>query len=101
MKSRELPGHCFLICTGKSCKQRGNRRLKKALVRLLLHERPALDALVQETKCMGKCDKGPNLMAYPCGKMFCGVDKSQLEEIMGEVLPAQPSPTGSGEPPHP
>ncbi|AFV77311.1 hypothetical protein Theos_2323 (plasmid) [Thermus oshimai JL-2] len=67
----------LLLCTGEACREGGALGLLRGLEELL---RP-LGPLVQltPTPCLGRCGKGPILVAYPEGVVYGGLGLEDLE----------------------
>lgn len=63
-----------------SCGQRGSQHLQSCVQAYITQQK--LDVHVETFKCLGHCEKGPNMKLVPNGKFFYGV----TEESLGEVL---------------
>lgn len=80
-----------LVCTGARCndEQRGIERgeviqeelkaLNKALGR-----KPTVR--VCRVSCLDLCDEGPNMVIYPEGRLFCGLDRERARAAYFEIV---------------
>lgn len=72
-----------LVCVNVSCEDRGSRALKAALVEKLAAEQHPAD--VREYICFGECPRGPNIVAYPEGTWYMGVEPEDLDDVVGHI----------------
>jgi len=80
--------HLF-VCTGPTCSQAG---AEETLQRLheLLGGQPIQMTLC---RCLGRCGDGPNMVVYPDGVWYSGVDSEAAERIVrDDLLPGYPIP---------
>ena len=84
-KVRDYDSH-VLICNGGDCKKRGSKELKKELKNELRAEGMNRDVRVDEVECLGLCKHGPNVIVYPSGTWYVGLDKAKVPEVVEEHL---------------
>lgn len=82
------------LCQGPNCSARGAGATREALD-LAIWEAGLLDAVeLQASGCQDHCDYGPNLLIYPGGCRYVGVDAARAAAIVarhlrdGEPVPA-------------
>ncbi|CAN5681036.1 hypothetical protein BH24ACT22_BH24ACT22_16320 [soil metagenome] len=85
VKVRDYDSH-VLICTGGDCKKRGAKDLKKRLKSELREENINRDVRIDEVECLGLCKHGPNVVVYPSGTWYVGLDKENVPEIVDRHL---------------
>jgi len=75
-----------LVCSGTGCQASGSQPLREALEREIA--RVGLDKEVKliQTGCFGFCRFGPNMMIYPEGVFYCGVQEEDVPELVEEHL---------------
>ncbi len=75
-----------LVCSGTACQASGSLPLQEALNEEI--ERAGLDKEVKvvQTGCFGFCRFGPNMMVYPEGVFYCGVQQEDVPEFVEEHL---------------
>jgi len=77
----------ILICTGPRCGgERHSERIRQEFRRQFV--RQALPASVKDTPCIcfGLCSYGPNVIVYPDGVVYSGVQAQDVAEIVREHL---------------
>lgn len=75
-----------LVCSGTGCHASGSLPLQEALEQEI--QRAGLDKEVKviQTGCFGFCRFGPNMMVYPEGVFYCGVQEEDVPEFVEEHL---------------
>ena len=76
-----------LICTGPRCgDERGSHRVRQEFRREFV--RQSMMTGVKETQCIcfGLCSVGPNVIIYPDGIVYSGVQPKDVREIVQEHL---------------
>ena len=76
-----------LICTGPRCgDERGSNRIRQEFRREFV--RQSMMTGVKETQCIcfGLCSVGPNVIIYPDGIVYSGVQAKDVREIVQEHL---------------
>jgi (2Fe-2S) ferredoxin len=74
------------LCHGPSCSVRGAAATRQALDSALW-EAGLLDAVeLQASGCQDHCDHGPNLLVYPGGCRYVGVDAQRAAAIVARHL---------------
>ena len=66
-----------------SCGARGSEKIAAALQHQITAAN--LPVVLKRFKCLGHCDKGPNLRIAPDGRFFYGVTEDMLEEVITEL----------------
>ena len=84
-KVRDYDSH-VLVCTGGDCKKRGSKGLKKKLKSELRAEGMNRDVRVDNVECLGLCKHGPNVVVYPSGTWYLGLDEEKVPEIVDQHL---------------
>lgn len=84
-KVRDYDSH-VLICCGGDCKKRGAKDLRKQLKSSLRSEGMNRDVRVDDVKCLGFCKHGPNVVVYPSGTWYLGLDKEKAPEVVERHL---------------
>ncbi len=77
----------ILICTGPRCGgERHSERIRQEFRRQFV--RQSLPASVKDTPCIcfGLCSHGPNVIIYPDGVVYSGVQQQDVAEIVREHL---------------
>ena len=76
----------FVCHWGKDCPGKGSAKHVEAMREML--EKRGLEDTVQVIKsgCLDLCDIGPNMVVYPEGVWYSGVQKQDLEEIVQNHL---------------
>ncbi|QUL98034.1 MAG: NADH-quinone oxidoreductase subunit NuoF [Candidatus Fermentithermobacillus carboniphilus] len=76
----------ILVCSGTGCQASGSLSLRESLEKEI--SRVGLDKEVKviQTGCFGFCRFGPNMMIYPEGVFYCGVQEADVPELVEEHL---------------
>lgn len=66
-----------------SCSARGS----KAITEAITHEvnTHQLDIEIEHVKCLGMCERGPNVKLAPLGPFIEGVDNSQIPKLIEKI----------------
>ncbi len=78
-------GH-VLVCGGTGCVSSGCREVIAAFQDELRKKKLDQEIKVVETGCHGFCEKGPLVIVYPEGVMYCRVETADVTEIVNEHL---------------
>jgi len=76
----------ILVCSGTGCHASGSLLLKAALESELARTGLDKEVKVIETGCFGFCRFGPNMMVYPEGVFYCGVQEEDVAELVEEHI---------------
>jgi len=68
-----------------ACAARGSEALYHALMREILGRGLATDVAVTTSGCLGPCFDGPNLVVYPEGVWYGGVDLDDLDDVVAHL----------------
>lgn len=79
--------HIILVCTEKDCRKNGCDKVCKRLREELEARGLKGTVRIQRCKCLGACKNGPNLLAFPGGKLFSGVKPKKVAKLI-EILTA-------------
>ena len=90
--------HIFVCVNDRQGTRKSCADGRGAEIRRILKERfqqlplPANSVRVSQSLCMGLCDAGPNLMIYPQGIWYSGVQLEDIDAIINtvETLLGQP-----------
>ncbi|HZT08423.1 MAG TPA: (2Fe-2S) ferredoxin domain-containing protein [Chloroflexota bacterium] len=77
-----------LVCTNVDCASRGSKALLDAFKEKL--EAAGSDIEVKSYLCFGACQDGPNIVLYPEGTWYMGVQMSDVDEIVAHMLGGEP-----------
>lgn len=69
----------------KSCGDKGlllRENLKKSILDLKLNK----DVRVNKSGCLGKCNLGPCVVAYPDSEWYYNLDLSDVENIISDLI---------------
>jgi len=78
-------GH-LLICGGTGCVSSGCKDVITAFQEELRKKKLDEEIKIVETGCHGFCEKGPLVIVYPEGVMYCRVEVKDVQEIVSEHL---------------
>jgi (2Fe-2S) ferredoxin len=76
------------VCINVFCAEGGSRELKATLAERLRAANSPVQ--VKDFVCFGACTMGPNLVLYPEGTWYAGVEPSDLDDILGHIQGGQP-----------
>lgn len=82
---RDYDSH-VLICQGGDCKKRGAKETRKALKSELRAAGMNGDVRVDCVDCLGLCKHGPNVIVYPSGTWYLGLDEDRVPEVVDQHL---------------
>ena len=77
-----------LVCTNVDCASRGSTVLLEEFKGRLTDAGSAVE--VKPYLCFGACQEGPNIVLYPEGTWYMGVQKDDVGEIVGHMLGGEP-----------
>ena len=77
-----------LVCTNVDCASRGSNALLEEFKTQLSAANSPVD--VKSYLCFGACQEGPNIVLYPEGTWYMGVQKDDVGEIVGHMLGGEP-----------
>jgi (2Fe-2S) ferredoxin len=88
----------IVLCRGQYCNldRRADKLLKRleALVDEINGDQYPKPVKLEIANCLSMCGAGPNLVIYPDGLVFNGVDEKMLDQIVNEYV-RQPLSTSS------
>ena len=76
------------VCVNVYCTEGGSRALKATLEDRLGAIGSPVE--VKEFICFGACTMGPNLVLYPEGTWYAGVQPADLDDILGHIQGGPP-----------
>jgi (2Fe-2S) ferredoxin len=77
-----------LVCTNVDCAVRGSTGLLETLTQDLAAAGSSVQ--VKSYLCFGACQDGPNMVLYPEGTWYMGVQASDIPEIEQHILGGEP-----------
>lgn len=77
-----------LVCVNVDCASRGSPVLLQQLRERLGESGSPVE--VKEYLCFGACQDGPNMVLYPEGTWYMGVQQSDVDEIIVHILGGEP-----------
>ena len=80
--------HACHVCINVFCAEGGSRELKATLEERLQAASSPVE--VKEFVCFGACTMGPNVVLYPEGTWYAGVEPDDLDDILGHIQGGQP-----------
>ncbi|MGI9050719.1 MAG: (2Fe-2S) ferredoxin domain-containing protein, partial [Rubrobacteraceae bacterium] len=81
----DYSAHVF-VCKGGDCKKRGSKETRKALTDELRAEGINRDVRVDSVECLGLCKHGPNVVVYPGGTWYLGLEQEDVPEVVGQHI---------------
>ena len=84
-KVRDYEAHVF-VCKGGDCKKRGSKETRKALKEELRERGMNRDVRVDSVECLGLCKHGPNVVVYPPGSWYLGLEPEDVPEVVERHL---------------
>lgn len=84
MTHRPFRYHVF-PCTGKSCGAEHGEAVAKRF-KELLPDRKDLRIRISASRCQGMCTIGPNVVVYPEGFVYHGVELADVDAIVEQHL---------------
>ncbi len=75
-----------LVCSGTGCTASGSAGLFDEFEAQLKAQGLENEVKIVKTGCFGLCAKGPIVVVYPEGSMYCQVKKEDVAEIVSEHL---------------
>lgn len=75
-----------LVCMGEKCSQKGGKYILDAFKDEVAKKGLEKEIMLVESGCLGFCDDGPNVIIYPEGVIYSGVNVSDIAEIVEEHL---------------
>jgi NADH-quinone oxidoreductase subunit F/NADP-reducing hydrogenase subunit HndC len=76
------------VCINVFCAEGGSREIKATLEERLGAVGSPVG--VKGFVCFGACTMGPNLVLYPAGTWYAGVDPGDLDDILGHIQGGRP-----------
>ena len=76
--------HTCLVCNNIDCESRGSLAINEELTRMLAEAGSPVQ--VTPHLCFGACELGPNVVLYPQGTWYMGVEMSDVEEIAAHAM---------------
>ena len=64
-----------LVCSDPECVGKGSERILESLLAELSKKGLAEEVKVMDTPRIGDCDKGPEILVYPEGYHYVGLDR--------------------------
>lgn len=84
---RDYDAHVF-ICCGGDCKKKGSKKTRKAIKGELREAGINRDVRVDSVDCLGLCKHGPNVIVYPSGTWYLGLEEDSCPEVVRRHLEA-------------
>ncbi len=84
-KIRDYEAH-VLVCTSGDCKKRGAKDIRKTLKDELRSAGLLGEVRIDTVDCLGLCKHGPNVVVYPRGTWYVGLEKDAVPEIVERHL---------------
>ena len=71
---------------GGDCKKRGAKSVRKVLKGELRSEGLLGEVRIDTVDCLGLCEHGPNVVVYPEGIWYLGLEESDVPEVVEQHL---------------
>lgn len=84
-KVRDYDAH-VLVCQGGDCKKRGAKDTRKAFKSELRAAGMNGEVRVDCVDCLGLCKQGPNVIVYPSGTWYLGLDEGRVPEVVDQHI---------------
>ncbi|MBU2597678.1 MAG: NADH-quinone oxidoreductase subunit NuoF, partial [Actinobacteria bacterium] len=75
-----------LVCRGSGCTGSGSPKIVEALKEELIKRQLENEVRIVQIGCRGFCSKGPIVVTYPEGVLYCEVSSDDVPEIVEETL---------------
>jgi (2Fe-2S) ferredoxin len=92
-----LPRHHVFVCTNAraeggrpSCGARGSVEVQVALTNEILRRGLGADVAITHSGCLGPCWDGPNVVVYPDGVFYTGVNPEDAPAITDHLAGGEP-----------
>ncbi|HVF48940.1 MAG TPA: (2Fe-2S) ferredoxin domain-containing protein [Pyrinomonadaceae bacterium] len=85
LRLKKMVAH-VLICTHKTCRKQGGKRVAKRLKRTLKWCGLSKSVMVSKVKCLGQCGRGPVVAVYPEGVWYGALDEDGARAIVEQHL---------------
>ena len=72
-----------IVCTNTDCMYRGAKKNIEGLEQRL--QAAGSDVKIKNYLCFGGCEDGPNVVLYPEGTWYAGVQEADLDDIVSHV----------------
>lgn len=82
---RDYDAH-VLVCKGGDCKKRGAKDVRKALKGELRSAGINGEVRIDSVDCFGLCKHGPNVVVYPSGTWYLGLQGDDVPEVVERHL---------------
>ena len=82
----------ILVCINETCKQQGSLEIFEALKERIKELNLKKTYRPSRVVCLGLCGKGPNIVVWPEGTIYCNFPKDKIEDLIqkhllnGEIL---------------
>lgn len=73
-----------ILCAGKICDPKQDRKLVAYLKQKVEEEGLSLEVRVNRAGCLGVCSHGAIMVVYPEGIWYCNVDRGAIDRIVEE-----------------
>jgi (2Fe-2S) ferredoxin len=73
------------VCQGPNCKVQGSTEVRDHLRRVLTNATAVKDTTVLPYNCFDRCGLGPNVVIYPDGIWYEGVEARDIEAIVKQL----------------
>lgn len=77
--------HVFVCTSGAHCPGKGSQAIRDELKRLMKSDGLSDHMRINNCGCLGQCEAGPNLVIYPDGVWYSGVNLQDVPEIYGSL----------------
>lgn len=86
MKRKEaVESHVVMVCLGDKCCKKKSKKVRERLADRLAKKGLDEKVALQETRCMHRCDGGPNISVYPTGTRYSKVAPRDTKAIVKEL----------------
>lgn len=82
---RKIIAH-VLVCTHKTCRKQGGKRVAKEFKRALRERGLRRSVMLTHVKCLGQCGRGPVVGVYPAGLWYGRVDEDGARAMVEQFV---------------
>ena len=75
-----------LVCINETCKSQGSEKIFEKLKARIKELNLKKTYRPSRVVCLGLCGKGPNLVVWPEGTVYCGFSEEKVEDLIQKHL---------------
>lgn len=75
-----------LVCLNETCKSQGSEKIFEKLKARIKELNLKKTYRPSRVICLGLCGKGPNIVVWPEGTVYCGFTEDRIEDLIQKHL---------------